>query len=85
MTFASGTGAPFLAATWPARAALHALGLYKTLVSPLLPGACRFVPTCSEYAAEAIRRHGLARGTSLAARRLARCRPGAPCGHDPVP
>ncbi len=70
---------------WPVRAALGALTLYKALVSPLLPRACRFTPTCSEYAADAFRRHGLARGTSLAARRLARCRPGVPGGHDPVP
>ncbi len=74
-------GAP----AWPVRAALAALALYKALVSPLLPRACRFTPTCSEYAADAIRRHGLARGTALAARRLARCRPGVPGGHDPVP
>jgi putative membrane protein insertion efficiency factor len=74
--------APF---SWPARAALGLLALYKALVSPMLPRVCRFTPTCSEYAAGAIRRHGLARGAVLAARRLARCRPGVPGGHDPVP
>jgi len=76
---------PSTALGWPVRAALGALALYKALVSPLLPRACRFTPTCSEYAADAIRRFGIARGALLAARRLARCRPGVPGGHDPVP
>ena len=81
-------GAPSLGRSarigWPARAALGALALYKALLSPLLPRVCRFTPTCSEYAADAIHRHGLARGAALSARRLARCRPGVPGGHDPV-
>lgn len=46
---------------------------------------CRFTPTCSQYAVEAIERHGPARGLSLAVRRLARCRPGGPSGYDPIP
>lgn len=46
---------------------------------------CRFTPTCSSYALEAVEHHGAARGLSLAARRLARCRPGGPSGYDPVP
>lgn len=46
---------------------------------------CRFTPTCSCYAVEAFERHGAARGLSLTARRLARCRPGGPSGYDPVP
>ena len=46
---------------------------------------CRFTPTCSQYAIEAINHHGARRGLSLTARRLARCRPGGPCGYDPVP
>lgn len=58
---------------------------YKRLISPLLPVACRFTPTCSEYAAEAIRRHGAMRGTGLAIRRLSRCRPFGGGGEDPVP
>lgn len=46
---------------------------------------CRFTPTCSEYAKEAIERHGLGRGVVLALRRLGRCRPGGPSGYDPIP
>ena len=46
---------------------------------------CRFTPTCSSYALEAVERHGAARGVPLAARRLLRCRPGGPSGYDPVP
>ncbi|MHB1046772.1 MAG: membrane protein insertion efficiency factor YidD [Thermoanaerobaculia bacterium] len=68
-----------------ARAAAAVLSAYKRYVSPLLPPACRFHPTCSEYAREAILRHGLARGTWLTIRRLARCHPFHPGGFDPVP
>jgi putative membrane protein insertion efficiency factor len=46
---------------------------------------CRFTPTCSQYAAEALSRHGARRGLALTARRLGRCRPGGPSGYDPVP
>ncbi|MFN2528363.1 MAG: membrane protein insertion efficiency factor YidD [Candidatus Baltobacteraceae bacterium] len=62
-----------------------ALRLYKLLVSPLFPPACRFCPTCSQYAAEAIAKHGAVRGVSLAVKRLARCHPGHPGGIDLVP
>jgi len=68
-----------------ARAAAALLAAYKRFVSPLLPPACRFHPTCSEYAREAILRHGLPRGTWLTIRRLARCHPFHPGGFDPVP
>ncbi|MHB1551659.1 MAG: membrane protein insertion efficiency factor YidD [Vulcanimicrobiaceae bacterium] len=61
------------------------LRFYKGWVSPLLPPACRFYPTCSEYAAEAIAKHGALRGGVLAAKRLARCHPWHPGGVDPVP
>jgi putative membrane protein insertion efficiency factor len=61
------------------------LRLYKLVVSPLLPPACRFSPTCSEYAIEAIAEHGALRGSWLALRRLGRCHPWHPGGIDLVP
>lgn len=67
------------------RLVLGGLSLYKRLVSPLLPPACRYTPTCSEYAYEAVARHGALRGLWLAATRVARCHPFARGGHDPVP
>jgi len=69
----------------PARAAVGFLRLYKSAVSPWLPRACRFEPTCSVYAREAIERYGFARGAALAARRLFRCHPFHQGGFDPVP
>lgn len=69
----------------PARAAVAILDLYKRAISPWLPRACRFEPTCSVYARQAIARHGLARGGILALRRLLRCHPFNPGGLDPVP
>jgi putative membrane protein insertion efficiency factor len=59
--------------------------LYQLILSPLLPPACRFYPSCSRYALEAISRHGVARGLWLAATRLARCHPWHPGGVDFVP
>ena len=61
------------------------LALYKSAISPWLPRACRYEPTCSVYAREAIERHGALRGTGLALRRLLRCHPFRPGGFDPVP
>ncbi len=58
---------------------------YKRALSPLLPPACRFVPSCSEYALEAVERHGAWRGAGLSAWRLLRCQPLARGGYDPVP
>jgi len=59
--------------------------LYQLVISPLLPRRCRFAPTCSEYAIEALRKHGVLRGSWLALRRIARCHPFHPGGFDPVP
>jgi len=66
------------------RAALFALEAYQRFLSPVLPRACRFHPTCSQYCAEAIRRHGMGRGAALGLRRLLRCQPFTAGGFDPV-
>lgn len=58
--------------------------MYQKLISPLFPAKCRFYPTCSAYAEEAIARHGVLRGMGLAVRRLAKCHPWHPGGYDPV-
>ena len=58
---------------------------YKILISPLLPPACRFQPTCSEYAMEAVERFGIFRGGGMAIMRVLRCHPFHPGGYDPVP
>ena len=68
-----------------ARALLIGLRAYRLLLSPWLGSSCRFEPTCSLYAIEAIGRHGAAAGALLAARRLLRCHPACAGGHDPVP
>ena len=68
-----------------ARAAIGVLGLYKTLFSPLFTGSCRYLPSCSDYMAEAVERHGAAAGTALGLRRLSRCHPLGGSGFDPVP
>ncbi|OGN81311.1 MAG: membrane protein insertion efficiency factor YidD [Chloroflexi bacterium GWC2_70_10] len=65
--------------------ALRLLRWYKTAVSPILPPACRYTPTCSEYATEAIERYGLLRGGFISTRRLLSCHPFARGGYDPVP
>lgn len=69
----------------PRRALLASLRAYKWAFSPLLPPACRYVPTCSEYAAEALERYGACRGSLMALWRLLRCHPFVRGGFDPVP
>ena len=58
---------------------------YQLVLSPLLPPSCRFAPSCSDYALEALQRHGALRGTWLAIRRISRCHPWGGSGFDPVP
>ncbi|MBC7842608.1 MAG: membrane protein insertion efficiency factor YidD [Gemmatimonadaceae bacterium] len=70
------------AARWTATALIR---VYQLFISPIFPASCRYTPTCSAYAIEAIERHGVFRGSWLAARRIARCHPFRPGGHDPVP
>ncbi|MCS7197630.1 MAG: membrane protein insertion efficiency factor YidD [Candidatus Bipolaricaulota bacterium] len=65
--------------------ALFLITLYQKLISPLLPRTCRFYPSCSEYAKQAIQKYGLVRGGWLAIKRISRCHPGNPGGLDPVP
>jgi hypothetical protein len=67
------------------RVCLVLLRGYKILISPYFRGSCRFLPSCADYAAEAIERHGAVRGIWLAAKRLVRCHPLCAAGHDPVP
>jgi putative membrane protein insertion efficiency factor len=68
-----------------ARLATAAIVAYQRVVSPWLPRACRFAPTCSEYARQAIAEHGVIQGGRLAAWRLMRCHPFNPGGYDPPP
>ena len=67
------------------RVLLALVRLYRRRVSPLLPPTCRFVPSCSQYAEEALSVHGFVVGTALVVRRLARCHPWGGSGLDPVP
>jgi putative membrane protein insertion efficiency factor len=69
----------------PARFLAGLLRFYKRFISPLLPPACRFYPTCSEYAREAVVKYGALKGAKLAVFRLLRCHPFHPGGIDPVP
>ncbi|MCG2813625.1 MAG: membrane protein insertion efficiency factor YidD [Thermodesulfovibrionales bacterium] len=63
---------------------LGAIKLYKYAISPLLPDSCRFVPTCSEYSAEAIEKYGAVKGSCLSLKRILRCHPFHNGGYDPV-
>ncbi len=70
----------------PAALVLRAfIRAYQLILSPVLPSSCRFVPSCSAYAYQAVERFGALRGAGLAVRRLARCHPWHEGGHDPVP
>ncbi len=68
-----------------ARILLSIIRFYRRWISPMTPPSCRFTPTCSAYAEEAVHRHGAARGGWLALRRLLRCHPFGSSGYDPVP
>jgi putative membrane protein insertion efficiency factor len=69
----------------PRGALVAILRFYKRFISPMLPPACRFQPTCSEYAMEAVEHYGVLKGSWMAACRLARCNPWSRGGFDPVP
>ena len=71
--------------TLPKRAMLAAIRLYRRYISPGLPPSCRFSPTCSEYAMEAIEKYGAVKGGYLAVRRILKCHPFHKGGYDPVP
>ena len=66
------------------RIVIGVLSAYKLFVSPLLPSACRYYPTCSEYMMDAVRKHGVFKGTWLGLKRLGRCHPFHEGGYDPV-
>ncbi len=67
------------------KAALLLIRAYQLLVSPLIPSCCRFAPSCSHYATQALRRYGFRRGVIMGLKRLLRCHPFHPGGWDPVP
>ena len=69
----------------PKRFLMALLRFYKREISPYLPPSCRFVPTCSEYAMQAVMKYGAVKGGYLAVRRILRCHPFHPGGYDPVP
>lgn len=64
---------------------LFLISIYRKFISPMLPPSCRFYPTCSAYAYEAVQKHGPFKGSWLAVRRILRCHPLHPGGYDPVP
>jgi putative membrane protein insertion efficiency factor len=70
---------------WPRQAVCACLRAYQRWLSPLLPAACRFAPTCSEYTLQAVERFGVVRGAAMGAWRILRCHPFHPGGYDPVP
>ena len=70
---------------WLAEVLILPIRFYQRFISPLTPPSCRFTPTCSQYAVEALRKHGPFKGLWLAVRRLLRCHPLGGSGYDPVP
>lgn len=64
---------------------IGSIAVYQKVISPFLPAACRYTPTCSQYAQDALRKHGTMKGSWLAARRILRCHPWGGHGYDPVP
>ena len=68
-----------------ARLLILPIRFYQKFISPLTPPSCRYTPTCSQYAVEALRKHGPLKGMYLAVRRILRCHPGGGHGYDPVP
>ena len=68
-----------------ARILIGAIVVYQKAISPLLPAACRYTPSCSQYAKEAVQKYGAVKGSWLATRRLLRCHPWGGHGHDPGP
>ena len=68
-----------------ARMLIAPIRLYQWVISPILPNRCRFAPTCSQYAIEALRQHGAVKGSWLALKRILKCHPLHPGGYDPVP
>ncbi|TSE20972.1 putative membrane protein insertion efficiency factor [Tepidimonas alkaliphilus] len=72
-------------ARWPQRLLIALVQGYRLLLSPWVGSSCRFTPSCSAYALEALQRHGALCGSYLAARRVLRCHPWCAGGHDPVP
>lgn len=69
----------------PQKMIIGLIWIYKYTISPLLPGACRFAPTCSEYGVQAIKKHGALKGSILLTKRISRCHPWGGSGYDPVP
>lgn len=84
-TDSAGSAGPGPLRRWVRRTATAPIAFYRRVISPLKPATCRFSPTCSAYAQEAILRHGVLRGGLLATWRLLRCQPFARGGYDPVP
>ncbi|MCX7728305.1 MAG: membrane protein insertion efficiency factor YidD [Bacteroidia bacterium] len=65
--------------------AIFLIRFYQLALSPILPNACRFTPTCSQYTLEAVKKYGFLKGVWLGIKRISRCRPGGGSGYDPVP